>query len=80
MQIFAPPEKNNLEAPKFLALSSKTATSWFVNEEGTEAAAASAAEFEFRMMGPAPFIADEPFIFAIVKNLKTILFVGRFAG
>ncbi|VDN88504.1 unnamed protein product [Brugia pahangi] len=28
---------------------------------------------------PRPFIADQPFLFAIVKNLNTILFAGQFA-
>uniref|UniRef100_A0A915ALB5 Serpin domain-containing protein n=1 Tax=Parascaris univalens TaxID=6257 RepID=A0A915ALB5_PARUN len=52
------------------------------NEEGTEAAAATAILMSRSMRPSAPtlpikFIADHPFIFAIVKN-NHILFIGRF--
>ena len=50
-----------------------------VNEEGTEAAAASAAIVMTRMMVRNPeFICDRPFLFAIRDNLTgMILFSGR---
>ena len=53
-----------------------------VNEEGTEAAAATAIMMT-RMMMPLPpfeFRADHPFLFLIIDNdSKTILFMGRYA-
>ncbi|KAM3728003.1 Heterochromatin-associated protein MENT [Dirofilaria immitis] len=52
-----------------------------VNEKGTESAAATAVYLEDRIywMPEAFFIADQPFLFAIVKDRKTILFAGQFA-
>jgi serpin B len=52
-----------------------------VNEEGTEAAAATAVVMEFMSVGPQPtpvFRADHPFLFMIRHN-KTgaVLFMGR---
>jgi serpin B len=48
-----------------------------VNEEGTEAAAATAVGMRTTSMPP-QFVADRPFIFLIRENLTgTILFVGR---
>ena len=52
-----------------------------VNEEGTEAAAATAVFAFGGCAFPAPktFIADHPFLFFIMENYsKTILFIGRF--
>jgi serpin B len=52
-----------------------------VNEEGTEAAAATAVEMATKAMRYEPvFRADHPFLFLIRENLKgTILFMGRMA-
>ena len=54
-----------------------------VNEEGTEAAAASAVEFIFLCLGPDPetFCADHPFLFFIMHSTtNSILFCGRFSS
>ncbi|XP_053914521.1 serpin B10 [Cuculus canorus] len=53
-----------------------------VNEEGTEAAAASAAALASRSLGATIiFVADHPFIFFIRHNkTKSILFLGRFSS
>jgi serpin B len=52
-----------------------------VNEEGTEAAAASAAVIQLRSMvfgGPTEFVADHPFVFIIREDLTgVVLFVGH---
>jgi len=52
-----------------------------VNEEGTEAAAATAVVMALRSMMPEPkpvFRADHPFVFIIRdKNVGSILFIGR---
>ncbi|KAK6113062.1 Serpin (serine protease inhibitor) family protein [Brugia pahangi] len=51
-----------------------------VNEKGTESAAATMLDLVPLIFAvPRPFIADQPFLFAIVKNLNTILFAGQFA-
>ncbi|KAK6113068.1 Serpin (serine protease inhibitor) family protein [Brugia pahangi] len=50
-----------------------------VNEKGTEAAAATMLELEGRILTTSDFIADQPFLFAIVQNLKTVLFAGQFS-
>ena len=51
-----------------------------VNEEGTEATAASAVQAESRS-SPLPFIANHPFIFLITESSTgTILFLGRFVN
>ncbi|NXJ86263.1 SPB10 protein, partial [Trogon melanurus] len=53
-----------------------------VNEEGTEAAAASSAALASRSLGAAIiFVADHPFLFFIRHNkTKSILFLGRFSS
>ncbi|KAM6953555.1 leukocyte elastase inhibitor-like [Aplochiton taeniatus] len=53
-----------------------------VNEEGTEAAAATAAIMMMRCaMMPATFIADHPFLFFIRHNpTQSILFAGRYCS
>uniref|UniRef100_A0A0E9XRP4 Serpin B6 n=1 Tax=Anguilla anguilla TaxID=7936 RepID=A0A0E9XRP4_ANGAN len=54
-----------------------------VNEEGTEAAAATAAVMMLRCARPRPitFIADHPFLFFIRHNpAQSILFYGRFCS
>nr|BAB23998.1 unnamed protein product [Mus musculus] len=54
-----------------------------VNEEGTEAAAASAVKFIFLCSGPDPetFCADHPFLFFIMhRTTNSILFCGRFSS
>uniref|UniRef100_A0A3P8W769 Serpin B6 n=1 Tax=Cynoglossus semilaevis TaxID=244447 RepID=A0A3P8W769_CYNSE len=54
-----------------------------VNEEGTEAAAATAAVMMLRSLPrpPPPFIADHPFLFFIRHNAtKSILFAGRYCS
>lgn len=52
-----------------------------VNEEGTEAAAASAAVVQLRSLffgGPTEFVADHPFVFVIREDLTgVVLFVGH---
>jgi serpin B len=54
-----------------------------VNEEGTEAAAATAVVLgrSAAMEEPVPvFLADHPFVFMIVDDAHgTVLFMGRFA-
>nr|CDQ04473.1 Bm1938, isoform b [Brugia malayi] len=49
-----------------------------VNEKGTESAAATIIELEDRMGSSRNFNADQPFLFAIVKDLKTVLFLGQY--
>jgi serpin B len=53
-----------------------------VNEQGTEAAAGSAAVLNTRaMIMPTQFRADHPFLFAITENATgTILFIGRLSN
>ncbi|XP_042639438.1 leukocyte elastase inhibitor-like, partial [Orycteropus afer afer] len=53
-----------------------------MNEEGTEAAAATGAVATFTMMMPEEtFIADHPFLFFIQhKSSNSILFYGRFSS
>ncbi|XP_029355197.1 leukocyte elastase inhibitor [Echeneis naucrates] len=52
-----------------------------VNEEGTEAAAATAGIAAFCMLREEHFMADHPFIFFIRHNkTKSILFLGRFSS
>ncbi|KFP95263.1 Plasminogen activator inhibitor 2 [Haliaeetus albicilla] len=53
-----------------------------VNEEGTEAAAASSAALTSRSLGATViFVADHPFLFFIRHNkTKSILFLGRFSS
>ena len=52
-----------------------------VNEEGTEAAAASAAVVQLRGLffgGPTEFVADHPFVFLIREDITgVVLFVGH---
>jgi len=52
-----------------------------INEEGTEAAAATAVTMRLTSVGPTPtpvFRADHPFLFLILDNLSgSILFIGR---
>ncbi|XP_077450730.1 leukocyte elastase inhibitor isoform X2 [Stigmatopora argus] len=52
-----------------------------VNEEGTEAAGASACMIAFCMLREEHFTADHPFLFYIRHNKsKSILFLGRFSS
>src|SRR5881398_1372465 len=49
-----------------------------VNEEGTEAAAATSIEFGITSVGQSLVVVDRPFVFAIRERLSgTILFLGR---
>jgi serpin B len=50
-----------------------------VNEEGTEAAAATAMVVAMRCaMRPMKFVADRPFVFFIYdSNAQSVLFIGR---
>ena len=51
-----------------------------VNEEGSEAASATAAAMDLRL-GSAPFIADRPFIFLVRhEESRLVLFIGHFAS
>ncbi|KAM9435870.1 leukocyte elastase inhibitor-like [Clarias gariepinus] len=52
-----------------------------VNEEGTEAAAATVVAIAFCMLREEHFMADHPFLFFIRHNpTKSILFFGKFKG
>ena len=53
-----------------------------VNEEGTEAAAATAAVFvNYCLIRPPRFMADHPFLFLIRHNpTQSILFYGRYSS
>ncbi|XP_062411806.1 leukocyte elastase inhibitor isoform X2 [Sardina pilchardus] len=52
-----------------------------VTEEGTEAAAATAAMASFCMLREEHFMADHPFLFLIMHNpTRSILFLGRYCG
>ena len=54
-----------------------------VNEEGTEAAAATSVHMSLTAVGPEPieFNADHPFIFLILhKDIGSILFIGRLSN
>jgi serpin B len=49
-----------------------------VNEEGTEAAAATSVELMTKGSGPSPVRIDRPFVFLIQERFSgTILFMGR---
>lgn len=49
-----------------------------VNEEGTEAAAATSVEISLTSAGPVPIVVDRPFVLAIRENYSgTILFIGK---
>ena len=49
-----------------------------VNEEGTEAAAATSVGIGFSTVGPSRILVDRPFLFAIRERLTgTILFLGK---
>uniref|UniRef100_A0A1I7VHK0 SERPIN domain-containing protein n=1 Tax=Loa loa TaxID=7209 RepID=A0A1I7VHK0_LOALO len=51
-----------------------------VNEKGTESAAATVINIvPLMLMESKAFIADQPFLFAIVRNSDTVLFAGQFA-
>uniref|UniRef100_A0A2K6VT32 SERPIN domain-containing protein n=1 Tax=Onchocerca volvulus TaxID=6282 RepID=A0A2K6VT32_ONCVO len=51
-----------------------------IDEKGTESAAATVIDIEDRSFPSTEFIADQPFIFLIVQNLKTVLFAGQFVN
>lgn len=52
-----------------------------VNEEGTEAASATAAIMGMRCALRTPkFVADHPFLFFISHNTESILFYGRYCS
>lgn len=49
-----------------------------IDEKGTESAASTVVELSNRMFADKTFKANEPFLFAIVKDMKTVLFAGKF--
>ncbi|OZC06060.1 serine proteinase inhibitor [Onchocerca flexuosa] len=51
-----------------------------VDEKGTESAADTEAHWEDPLLVSRRFIADQPFLFAIVHDKKTILFAGQFGN
>ena len=51
-----------------------------VNEEGTEAAAVTTIGIAVESSGPAPFVVDRPFVFALrERTTGTLLFIGQVA-
>ncbi len=49
-----------------------------VNEEGTEAAAATSVGVGVDSAGPGPFLVDRPFVFVIRERFSgTIIFAGK---
>jgi len=69
----------NMYAPGGLFISKvKHKTFVEVDEEGTEAAAATSVEIGLTSAGPGPIIVDRPFVFAIRERYSgTILFIGK---
>jgi serpin B len=69
----------NLYAPGNVFISKvKHKTFVDVNEEGTEAAAATSVEIGLTSAGPMPIVIDRPFVFAIREYYSgTVLFVGK---
>ncbi|KAK6113061.1 Serpin (serine protease inhibitor) family protein [Brugia pahangi] len=49
-----------------------------IDEKGTESTAATVVDLIDRMGTQRRFVADHPFLFAIVDNLKTVLFIGQY--
>lgn len=80
---FFPPPLTGLSPANNLVLSKVVHKAFVeVNEEGTEAAAATAAIVAERaLMIPSLFFADHPFLFFIRHNpTMSVLFVGRFCS
>ncbi|EJW73906.1 hypothetical protein WUBG_15185 [Wuchereria bancrofti] len=49
-----------------------------IDEKGTESTAVTVVDLINRSASQHRFVADHPFLFAIVNNLETVLFIGQY--